>query len=36
MNITNEILEPDTFYHIYNRGINSCKIFESEQNYLFF
>ncbi|HWS59576.1 MAG TPA: hypothetical protein VN182_01470 [Flavobacterium sp.] len=36
MNITNEILEPDSFYHIYNRGINSCKIFESEENYLFF
>ncbi|MBP6181442.1 transposase [Flavobacterium sp.] len=36
MNITNEILQPDSFYHIYNRGINSCKIFESEENYLFF
>ena len=36
MNIRNEILEPDSFYHIYNRGINSCKIFDSEENYLFF
>ena len=36
MNIRNEILEPDAFYHIYNRGINSEKIFATEENYLFF
>ncbi|PWA06424.1 transposase [Flavobacterium psychrotolerans] len=36
MDIRNEILEPDTYYHIYNRGINSDKIFSSEENYLFF
>ena len=36
MNIRNEILEPDAFYHIYNRGINSEKIFDTEENYLFF
>ena len=36
MNIRNEVLEPDVFYHIYNRGINSVKIFDTEENYLFF
>ena len=36
MDIRNEILEPDAFYHIYNRGINSGKIFDTEENYLFF
>jgi putative transposase len=36
MNIINEPLEPNSFYHIYNRGINSCKIFNSEENYKFF
>ena len=36
MNIRNEVLEPDAFYHIYNRGINSVKIFDTEENYLFF
>jgi REP element-mobilizing transposase RayT len=36
MDIRNEIIEPDTFYHIYNRGINSCSIFQNEQNRLFF
>ena len=36
MNIINEIIKPDSFYHIYNRGINSCEIFYSEENYLFF
>lgn len=36
MNIRNEILEPDAYYHIYNRGINSGKIFSCENNYLFF
>ncbi len=36
MNIRNEILEPDCFYHIYNRGINSVKIFNEDKNYGFF
>ena len=36
MNIRNEILEPNAYYHIYNRGINSGQIFNSEENYLFF
>lgn len=26
-------LEPDQFYHIYNRGINSCSIFKEISNY---
>lgn len=36
MNIRNEILEPDCFYHIYNRGINSCLLFKEHENYMFF
>ena len=36
MNIRNEILEPDCFYHIYNRGVNNCTIFNEDKNYLFF
>ncbi len=36
MNIRNEVLEPDTYYHIYNRGVNSEKIFSTKENYLFF
>lgn len=36
MNIRNEILEPDCFYHIYNRGISSVKIFNEDKNYSFF
>lgn len=36
MNITNEPLEPHSFYHIYNRGINSVNIFNEEKNYHFF
>lgn len=36
MNIINEIIEPDSFYHIYNRGINSCNIFQHKENYSFF
>lgn len=36
MDIRLENLEPDCFYHIYNRGINGEKIFEEEENYLFF
>ncbi|PKQ63371.1 hypothetical protein BZG02_08265 [Labilibaculum filiforme] len=26
-------LEPDQFYHIYNRGINSCSLFKEAGNY---
>jgi len=29
-------LEADTFYHIYNRGINGENIFKEERNYAFF
>ncbi|MCP1385141.1 hypothetical protein [Runella salmonicolor] len=29
-------LEPDTYYHIYNRGINGEKIFKEERNYAYF
>lgn len=36
MNIRNEIIEPDCYYHIYNRGINGCKIFDIEDDYQFF
>ena len=36
MDIRLENLQPDCFYHIYNRGINGGKIFEEEKNYLFF
>ena len=28
--------EADNFYHIYNRGINKCKLFYSDRNYWFF
>lgn len=36
MDIRIQTLEPDCYYHIYNRGINSDKIFENVDNYLFF
>jgi putative transposase len=29
-------LEPDCFYHIYNRGINGDKVFQEDDNYKFF
>jgi putative transposase len=29
-------LEPDNYYHIYNRGVNSNPIFKNEDNYHFF
>lgn len=32
----NEILEKGFYYHIYNRGINSCKIFDNHDNYKYF
>ncbi len=31
-----EVLEKDGYYHIYNRGINSCLIFENDENKNFF
>jgi REP element-mobilizing transposase RayT len=34
--IRNLSLEPDFFYHIYNRGVNGESIFKSEENYRFF
>lgn len=36
MNIINETIEPDSFYHVYNRGINSCTIFQNQDNYRYF
>ena len=36
MEIRTDHLEPDFFYHIYNRGINGTNIFESDENYLYF
>lgn len=29
-------IEPDNYYHIYNRGIDGCKIFFDEKNYDYF
>lgn len=29
-------LEPGRYYHIYNRGINSCDLFTEEDNYAYF
>ena len=26
-------LEPERFYHIYNRGTNSCTIFKKKEDY---
>lgn len=31
-----EVLEKDCYYHIYNRGINSCVIFQNDENKSFF
>ena len=36
MDIRIQNLEPDCYYHIYNRGINSNKIFETKDNYVYF
>jgi putative transposase len=32
----NEPLEPDCFYHIYNKGINGETLFKQDRNYSFF
>lgn len=32
----NELLEYGNYYHIYNRGINSCNLFEEARNYEYF
>lgn len=31
-----DALEPESYYHIYNRGINSCDLFTEEDNYNYF
>ena len=31
-----ELLQPDSFYHIYNRGINGENIFKEQRNYSYF
>ena len=31
-----EVLEKDGYYHIYNRGINGCLIFENDENKIYF
>ena len=36
MNNFFDSLDPDNFYHIFNRGINSQKTYYSNNNYLFF
>ncbi|MFC6244168.1 transposase [Flavobacterium psychroterrae] len=36
MDIRLQNLEPDCFYHIYNRGINGNEIFKDQENFMFF
>jgi len=36
MDIRSQNLEPDCYYHIFNRGINSDRIFETNDNYSYF
>lgn len=36
MEIRTDHLEPDFFYHIYNRGINGAIIFDTDENYFYF
>ena len=31
-----EILEKGCYYHIYNRGINGCKIYDNTENKIYF
>ena len=34
MEIRRDHLEPEFFYHIYNRGINSEDVYKNKDNYL--
>ena len=36
MEIRRDHLEPEFFYHIYNRGINSEAVYKNKDNYLYF
>ncbi|WP_434981415.1 transposase [Daejeonia sp. YH14] len=36
MDIRNTPIEPDCFYHLYNRGVNGEVLFKTERNYHFF
>ncbi|KQT17976.1 hypothetical protein ASG31_04360 [Chryseobacterium sp. Leaf404] len=36
MEIREQNLEPDSFYHIYNKGVNGERTFLSDENYRFF
>lgn len=36
MKVNIEPLQPDSFYHIYNRGVGGENIFKQERNYLYF
>jgi hypothetical protein len=36
MEIRRDHLEPEFFYHIYNRGINSEDVYKNKDNYLYF
>lgn len=36
MKVHTEALQPETFYHLYNRGINRENIFKTRRNYPFF
>ena len=36
MKSNTEPLQPDTYYHIYNRGINKEDLFKEDRNYHYF
>lgn len=36
MDKVNTPLEPGNYYHIFNRGINSCELFFNPRNYIYF
>lgn len=36
MKIRESHLESDRFYHIFNRGVNSSRVFLNSENYKFF
>ncbi len=36
MNIRNQQLQPGGYFHIFNRGLNSRKVFFEEENYFYF